>query len=88
MKSFVCRINIHDWEILERKSAIDIRTKYNEKNKCNAEPVITFEYSTYFCNRICMKCNKIDNGIKENEFLLFQAMRRRDLALEKFEKED
>ena len=88
MKSFLCKINIHDWEVLETKCAKDIKTNYDEKNGVNSVSGTPFEYSTYFQNRICMKCDKIDSGIEEYEFLLFQCMRRRELAVKKYEKKE
>jgi hypothetical protein len=89
MKSVLCRIGKHDWEILQTKSANDIREKYNENNKCVAPSGTIYEHSTYFQNKICMRCDKTNNGIKKYEFLLFQLLRRREIAEKKYkEKED
>ena len=84
MKNVLCIINIHDWEILETKSANDIREKYNEENGCDAPSGTPYQHSTWFQNKICMRCDKIDDGIKDYEFLLFQNIRRREIALKKY----
>jgi len=79
----LCKIGIHDWEIINKKSAYDIRRNYNEIHNCNVEQIVEYPFF-FFSNKVCMRCAKKSNGIEKYEFLLFQKERRYKIAIEKF----
>ena len=79
MKNFLCKIGIHDWEILKTEFASTIEEKY-KKYKCDVESAINYEYE------ICLRCDKIKNGIEDYKHFLYQLDRRKKIALEKYEK--
>ena len=85
MKNFWCKIGIHDYETIDSKEIEKIVKEYNEKNSTEIN-LNTEKYYAY--NKICMRCNKNKDEIKEYERRVFQLNRRHEIALEIYEKED